>query len=185
MKIAITLRRAFAWACLAFLAASGPAFAQEDAVTFNGFAVVQGNGSAARTGEKSAMMVVRLEGPFFIESDDGPVQGGRVVCLGSAKVDLATTSQSASGACTFNASDGATAWGEWECTGLNLVGCRGLFKLTGGTARFAGMTGEAKLIWRPTYSELKNLLDGATAAQTTGILSWRDFKVKDKAASSK
>lgn len=185
MKFAMTFRRLLVWTGLAFLAASGSALAQEEAISFNGFAVVQGSGAAARTGEKSAMMVARFEGPFFVESDDGPIQAGRVACLGSAKADLDSTRLTASGSCTFNAADGATAWGEWECSGLNLVGCRGTFKLAGGTGRFAGVSGESKLIWRPTASEFKRLLQGAATTQTSGVISWRDFKVKEKPAPSK
>jgi hypothetical protein len=180
-----TLRRTGLWFCLAFLATAGAAVAQNETVTFNGFAVVQGNGSAAKLDGKNAMMVANFDGAFFVETDDGPVQAGRVVCLGSVKVDLESTRQTGSGACTFSAADGATAWGEWECTGLNLIGCRGAFKLNGGTARFEGVSGGATLIWRPSYSELKNQIEGAALAKTSGVLSWRDFRIVEKPAAPK
>lgn len=186
MKIAKTVRRFVAWLCLVAILPSGGALAQDETVAVNAFAVVQGSGSAAKLGEKGAMMIGNFDGPFFVETDDGPIQAGRVVCLASVKVDLESTLQIASGACTFNAADGATAWGEFDCAGLNLIGCRGAFKLAGGTGRLAGATGEATLIWRlDRYSDLKNQLVGAAVAKTTGILSWRDFKLKEKPMAAK
>jgi len=89
-------------------------------------------------------------------------------------------SQAGNGACTFTAADGATAWGEWDCKGYELLGCRGTFKLAGGTARLEGASGEGTMIWRPSAVELKKQLDGATLDNATGILLWRDFKLKGR-----
>ena len=121
-----------------------------------------------------------LAGPFFIETDEGPVPSGRVTCAASVRIDQATARQTGNGACTFTAQDGATAWGEWECAGYELVGCRGMFKLNGGTARLAGATGEGTMIWRPAAHELKKQLDGSALDNATGILLWREFKIKTK-----
>jgi hypothetical protein len=112
------------------------------------------------------MIVAALSGAFFIETDEGPIHSGSVACPGMVRVDLDTTLQAGSGACTFTAVDGATSWGEWECTGYNMVGCRGTFKLNGGTGRLAGVTGEATLIWRPSSHELKKQLDGSVLQNT-------------------
>jgi len=59
-------------------------------------------------------------------------------------------------------------------------GCRGTFKLTGGTARLAGATGEGAMAWRPSAADFKKQLDGTVLENATGLLSWRDFKVKTK-----
>ncbi len=189
------LRRAFALApCLAVLAgglpavaqtpapapAATPAPAQDEAQTFNAFATVVGNGTIVRAAEKQSMVVGTLAGPFFIETDEGPQQAGHVTCAVSARADQATLRITANSACSFTAGDGATAWGEWECAGYQLVGCRGTFKLAGGTGRLAGATGESTIVWRPTAHEFRAKLDGTSLDNTTGILLWRDFKLTQK-----
>lgn len=175
----VMINRTFA--CAAFLlAAAVPAAAQDDVQTFNAFAVVTANGTIVRAGDKQLMAIATLGGPFFVETDEGPQQGGRVSCAISARIDQGTRKTSASGACTFAAHDGATAWGDWDCAGYELVGCRGAFKLTGGTGRFAGANGDSVFVWRPTTHELKKQLDGTVLDNVTGIVLWRDFKLKGK-----
>lgn len=167
-------------ALLATLVAAAPAVAQDELQGFNAFAVVAANGSIVRAAEKQVMLVGTLAGPFFVETDEGPIHAGRVACAASVKIDQASRRQAGSGACTFTATDGATAWGEWDCQGYELLGCRGAFKLTGGTARLEGATGEGTMIWRPSAAELKKQLDGTVLENATGLLSWRDFKLKTK-----
>ncbi|TAJ40255.1 MAG: hypothetical protein EPO55_09645 [Reyranella sp.] len=175
----IMFSRALASAVIV-LAAAIPAVAQDDVQTFNAFAVVTANGTIVRSAEKQVMVVATLAGPYFVETDEGPQHGGRVSCASSARIDQRTRQTSASGACTFTAHDGATAWGDWDCAGYELIGCRGTFKLTGGTGRFAGASGESALIWRPTAHEFRKQLDGTTLDNATGIVLWRDFKLKGK-----
>jgi hypothetical protein len=170
--------RALAGALLLLPAA--PAMAQDDVQTFNAFAVVLANGTIVRAGEQRLVVAGTLAGPLFIETDEGPQQAGRVGCAVSSKIDQTSRTTSASGACTFTANDGATAWGEWDCAGYELVGCRGTFKLTGGTGRFEGASGESTLLWRPTAHEFKKQLDGMVLDNATGIVQWRDFKLKGK-----
>ena len=162
------------------LAVAAPAVAQDEVQTFNAFAVVMANGHIVRAGEMKLFAAATLEGPLFVETDEGPQQAGRVGCAVSSKIDQGSRATSASGACTFTAQDGASAWGELVCAGYELVGCRGTFKLTGGTGRFEGASGESTLLWRPTAHELKKQLDGMTMDNVTGIVQWRDFKLKGK-----
>lgn len=162
------------------LAAASPAVAQDEVQSFNAFAVVVANGTIVRAGEKQLVVAATMAGPMFVETDEGPQQAGRVGCALSSKIDQSNRKTSATGACTFTANDGATAWGEWDCAGYELVGCRGTFKLTGGTGRFEGASGESTLLWRPTAHEFKKQLDGMTLDNATGIVQWRDFKLKGK-----
>jgi hypothetical protein len=164
----------------ALVAAAVPSAAQDEPQTFNAFAVAAANGSIVRAAETQLMLVGTLAGPFFVETDEGPIHSGRVVCAASVKLDQATHRLTGNGACTFTATDGATAWGDWDCQGYELLGCRGTFKLTGGTARLAGATGEGAMAWRPSAADFKKQLDGTVLENATGLLSWRDFKVKTK-----
>jgi hypothetical protein len=163
-----------------FSAAASRANAQDEQTTFNAFAVVKADGSTLKSGEKQATIVLALSGAFFVETDEGPVGAGRIACSGMVKVDLDTTHQTGSGVCTSTADDGATTFGEWECAGFNTIGCRGVYKLTGGTARLAGVTGQATVIWRPTSLALDKQADGTVLQNATGILIWRDFKIAKK-----
>ena len=181
MTLLSRVRRATVSAlAMLFVAASFPAFAQDEPQQFNAFAVIQANGTIVKTAEKESMIVATLSGAFFVETDEGPVPSGSIACPGMVRVDLDTSHQTGSGACSFTALDGATSWGEWQCEGYNLVGCRGPFKLNGGTGRLAGITGEATMIWRPSSHEMHKQLDGSVLANATGILIWRDFKLTKK-----
>jgi len=160
-----------------FSLAASQVHAQDEPQSFNAFAVVKADGSILRSAEKQATIVAALTGTFFIETDEGPVAGGQIACSGMVRVDLDTTHQTGSGACTSTAEDGAKTFGEWECAGFNMIGCHGTYKLTGGTGRLAGYTGQATLIWRPNSHELQKQLDGTVLQNTTGVLIWRDFKI--------
>lgn len=142
--------------------------------------MVAANGSIVRAAEKQVVLVGTLAGPFFVETEEGPIHSGRVACAASAKIDQAGHKVSGNGACTFTATDGATAWGEWDCQGYELLGCRGTFKLAGGTARLEGATGEGTMIRRPSAAEFKKQLDGMMLENATGLLSWRDFRLNTR-----
>ena len=165
---------------LAAIAWASPSLAQDEQQAFNAFAVVSANGSIVRAAEKQVMVVATLSGLFFIESVEGPIHAGRATCAASSRVDQASRKVAANGACTFTATDGAAAWGDWSCEGYELLGCRGTFKLTGGTGRLDGASGESTLLWRPSAHEFKKQLDGSVLDNATGILVWRDFKLKGK-----
>lgn len=166
-------------ALLAVLAAA-PSFAQDEAQVFNAFATIEANGVIVRAAEKQFMIVGTLGGRFYVETAEGPIDSGTVSCAAAARLDEATAKTSGQGACTFTAHDGATAWGEWQCEGYQLVGCRGAFKLAGGTARFEGVSGESKLVWRPSAHTFKDRRDGAVLDKAAGILLWRDFTLAQK-----
>lgn len=157
-----------------------PALAQDDAQVFNAFAVVTANGTIVRAAEKQVMVVGTVRGPMFIETDEGPVPGGNMVCSASLRIDQKNHHQTGSGACTFTADDGAAAWGEWECAGYALVGCRGKLTLNGGAGRFQGVSGGGAMTWRPNAHELEPQLDGTTLQNTAGIVIWRGFKIVKK-----
>ena len=170
------IRRAVALSA-ALLLPLGAARAQDEPQVFNAFAVAVANGTILKAGARELMVIGTLKGPMFIETDEGPVDAGSVVCGASVKVEQAGGRHSGSGVCTFQAQDGATAWGDWECAGYELIGCRGKLTLTGGSGRFEGVTGEGAMVWRPSAHELKKQLDGTTLQNTTGLLIWRDFKL--------
>jgi hypothetical protein len=166
---------------LAFLLPAAAALAQDEPQVFNAFAVAVASGTIIKSGEKQVMVIGTLKGPMFVETDEGPVDAGSVVCGASIRFDTGTAHHIGSGACTFSAQDGATAWGEWKCTGYELIGCRGTLRLTGGTGRLAGVGGEGSMVWRPSAHDFKKQLDGTVLQNSTGVLIWRNFRLVAKA----
>lgn len=155
--------------------AAAPAAAEEQ--SFNAFAVAAVQGTIVRAGEQKAMMVGTLAGLVFVETDEGPVEAGKVSCAASMQLDSQSRELAGSGICTFTAADGATSWGNWECAGYELVGCRGKLTLTGGTGRLQGASGGGSMLWRPSARASEKQADGTMQIGSTGILIWRDFKV--------
>src|SRR5690349_1693938 len=112
----IILRRALTLLSALLLPAGG-ALAQDEPQVFNAFAVAVASGTILKAGDKQLMVIGTLKGPMFVETDEGPVDAGSVVCGAAVKIDQAGGRQVGSGVCSFVAEDGATAWGEWECAG--------------------------------------------------------------------
>jgi hypothetical protein len=163
--------------CAALTVAATPALAEDEAQVFNAFAIAVANGTIVRSAEKQATIAGTVAGPMFVETDEGPIEAGRVTCSVMVKVDQGSRRVTGGGACSFVADDAAAAWGEWECTGYLLLGCRGKLTLNGGSGRFAGVSGESTMTWRPSAGLLKQQIDGPTIQNWTGVLSWRDFKL--------
>jgi hypothetical protein len=174
--MSIFSRTLLAAALLASAGAGSPK-AQDEPQTFSAFAVVAASGTIVRAADNELVVVGTLSGPLFIETDEGPVESGRVLCGASVRIDQKSYRTSGGGAWTFTAEDGAAAWGDWQCDGYQLVGCRGMLKLNGGSGRLAGVAGEGAMIWRPNAREMKNQLGGQNLQNVSGILLWRDIKV--------
>ena len=71
MKTCITS----AAAALATLLAAGPSFAQDEPQSFNAFATVEANGTIVRAAATRFAVVGTLDGRFYVETPEGPVDG--------------------------------------------------------------------------------------------------------------
>ncbi len=100
--------------------------------------------TVVRAGEKRLFVAGTLDGPLFVETDEGPQQAGRRRLRRVFEDRPDQPHDQRHGCLHLHGDDGATAWGEWDCAGYELVGCRGTFKLTGGTGRFEGASGRAR-----------------------------------------
>lgn len=167
-------------AFLATLSFATAALAQDEPQAFNAFAVSTAQGTIVPSGDKQATMVGTVKGLLFVETAEGPVEAGTVSCAASLRLDFDTRHQAGNGACTFTAADGAAAWGDWQCEGYELVGCRGKLTLNGGSGRLQGVSGEGAMTWRPSARALQHKPDGASDIAASGILIWRDFKLAKK-----
>jgi len=144
--------------------------------TLEAFAAWQGSGQAVQTGANEATFIGTISGTVYVETDKGPVDGGRMVCPAMLRVNTEDGSQTAAGRCSITARDGARIFAQLDCTGIHLVGCDGEFVLTGGTDRFAGITGGGRVTLRSSLHELA-LMSGGTVVETvSGIMFWRELR---------
>ena len=170
-------RRVGLSALAALLAAivTGPAAAAEE--TIRAFAAWQGSGRTLPTGPDEATFTGTIDGIVYVDTDKGPIELGRLACPAMVVINLADATQIGTAHCTITARDGARVFGELTCKGVYLVGCNGDFTLTGGTDRFAGITGGGKATVRSSSREF-----AATAAtagvqeSATGIIFWPELK---------
>lgn len=149
--------------------------------TVEAFSVWHARGQLFKTGENIGTFVGALRGRFFVVTPEGPVEAGTIVCPGTLEVDLEDASQTGLGRCVITGEKNAQAFANWTCSGYHLVGCSGDFTLTGGTGKFAGVTGGGPFVIRSSIHGLaKNssktnvVIDEASV----GIAHWKELRYK-------
>lgn len=154
--------------------ASGASAADQEPI--NAFAFWQGQGQIVEIGDQRVALIGAFGGPFYVETPEGPVESGMITCPTLMQIDIRTGRQAGSGSCMFTAHDGARAYGDWDCAGVHMVGCKGIFTLRGGTDRLAGISGSANMLFR---GRPQRLIDrpGMVSADAIGIAVWRDLKL--------
>src|SRR5262249_52201558 len=148
-----------------------PASASED-TTVKAFASWQGSGQLYPTAAKEMTFVGALTGTIYVETDKGPLESGQIVCPAMVKINVDDGSQAGTGRCTITAKDGAQVFAGLSCTGFRLVGCDGLFTLTGGTERFEGISGGGPVIRRSEYGGISGVSETAARQDARGIMYW-------------
>ncbi len=163
------------------IAAAGPcnSAAAGDEGTVKAFAAWTARGATFQTGVHEATFVGSLAGPIFVETDKGMVNSGRLSCPAIVDIGLDDGKERGEGRCTITARDGAQIYAEITCTGVFMIGCHGDLKLTGGTERFAGITGTGKAMIRSDLQRFVPVSEGAAAQDGTGslILTGLHYKI--------
>jgi hypothetical protein len=157
--------------------ATAPASA-ETQQTVKAFAAWQGRGQIFETGPTRATFVGSFSGMVFVDTEKGPLDAGFMVCPAFLDVDLTSGKQEAKGRCTITAKDGARAYGEVSCKGVHLVGCDGDFTFTGGTERFAGITGGGPVTIRSGLHEAALGAGNIVQESAGGIMIWKELTYK-------
>jgi hypothetical protein len=140
--------------------------------TITAFVPWVGQGATFQTGAKDLTFIGSLVGPVYVESDKGPIPPGRMTCPAMIK-DNENAEQQATGNCVVKGKDGALLFAEISCKGVFLVGCDGEFKITGGTDRFAGVTGGGPVLVRSDSRTIAVTSDAIGQDQGAGILYLR------------
>ena len=145
--------------------------------TIEAFATWRGQGTLVPMGPNPAVLVATLEGVVYIQTDQGPLRSGTIICPAIADVSLDDGAQTARGRCAWTANDGDRVFAEWTCEGRHMIGCKGDFTLTGGTGRFEGVTGGGPMVLRSEIGTIAADASGqAIERSTTGILFWPALK---------
>ncbi len=154
-----------------------PAAAGEEA-TVKVFSSWQGVGNTFTTGPKQATFVGALTGPMYVDTEKGPLQSGMMVCPAVVTLGLDDASVRSQARCTITAKDGAAIYAEIACTGVYLVGCTGDLTLTGGTGRFAGVSGGGRVTIRTELRQTTAVSADVSKDQGWGILFVRELHYK-------
>lgn len=161
---------AFAVAALLF---GADARAEED--TVEAFSVYQTQGELSRTGPNQATFVGTMSGLFFVQTTEGPGRPSQIVCPSSVEVEIDSGAQKGEGKCTIESREGDSVFADWSCSGYHLVGCRGDFKLTGGTGRFEGVTGGGKMTVRGDVHEIAVDTSNTISRTSQGVVYWKEL----------
>ena len=167
-----------ALAALLVAAMPGATLAQSEENEVNAFSVVRGKGTGFRIADKLNTFVGTLEGMFFVEGSEGPVQAGTIICSAAIEMKTEDRSYTGSGRCLITGEEGGQVFAQYTCEGYFLIGCSGTFTLTGGTERFAGVTGGGPVTMRTSVGKLKDKTEVSQSVEVEGIMFWRDLKYK-------
>jgi len=162
--------------------ATAPAAAGSEE-TVKAFAAWQGRGQLFETGPSRATFVGSFTGMVFIETEKGPLDAGFMVCPAVLDINMTDGTQEAKGRCTITGKDGARVYAEVSCKGVHLVGCKGDFKITGGTDRFEGITGGGPVVIRSGMAEAAVGAGNIVQESAGGIIIWPKltYKLSDTA----
>ncbi len=118
-----------------------------------------------------------LEGIMYVESAEGDMNEAFVRCPIVQDIDTTDQSTSATGNCEIIVSPEDTVFAEITCEGIAGL-CSGVFSLTGGTGRFAGVSGSGQMTVRsPIHALAANLTEGTLIHAAAGILQIPELTV--------
>jgi hypothetical protein len=177
MKAAVCRNLGALAVVLAAIGLGGIASAGED-TTITAFVTWQGQGRTFQTGPKEAEFVGAIVGPVYTETDKGPIASGLMECPAMLTIGLDSGRQTGTGHCLITAKDGSHIYADVTCKGVFMVGCGGDLKLTGGSGRFAGISGGGPVIIRSQQRQIVATSEGAVGQQGSGILYMRSLHYK-------
>jgi len=138
----------------------------------------QGQGQIFPIGVGKFRLLGAIEGIMYVETAEGAMNEALVRCPVVQEIDAASGTASVSGNCTIVVSQEDAAFAEISCKGMSGL-CNGTFKLTGGTGRFAGISGSGTMVVRsPVQALAADLSDGTIIKMAAGILQLPELKIK-------
>lgn len=150
-----------------------------DESEIDAFSVARGHGSLLPIAADAVHFVGAVQGGFYVQGEEGPLRAGQLACTISLEVNTERRAQGGQGHCTMTADEGGSVFGEWQCQGHFLTGCSGPFRITGGTDRFKGATGEGPVTFRSAVGRLAmSPRDPSGRVELEGIVFWQKLKFR-------
>jgi hypothetical protein len=106
------------------------------------------------------------------------VKAGNIVCSADLEIRTEDRSYKGNGRCLITGAEGGEVYGQYSCEGYFLVGCSGMFTLTGGAGRFAGITGGGPMTMRTSVATLGGGTSVSQNIDVEGIVFWRELKYR-------
>ena len=138
----------------------------------------QGRGRAFDLGGGEALFLGAFGGTLFVETAQGDLHAARLLCPGTLEAKAGSDTHTSQGRCIITARTGDREFAQWSCTGSVGAGCKGTFRLTGGTGRFQGITGEGDLVLRLALSEFVALSKQESEHEMVGLAAWPALKYR-------
>lgn len=164
------LRKTALAAALVALAAS-PGWAAEEA-TIRASAAWVGQGRFMPTGTSVVYFIGAFSGVMFVDGDQGPLNSAKIVCSGTIEVNINGGKQQGEGRCLISLNQTDQVYAKWSCSGVHQLECKGPFTLTGGSGRFAGITGGGELRTRSAIAEFASHPGDLTQETAAGLADW-------------
>jgi hypothetical protein len=140
--------------------------------TVKAVATWKGRSFAFPVGQDQAYLVGVYSGVLYVDDGKGPLHAASIVCPATAEGDLKTMTKTGQGRCILTDEEGNRVYARFTCTG-DLEGCRGPFKIEGGTGKFHGISGEGEMISRIQVRQLTTVVGFETAEQEgEGVVVW-------------
>ena len=137
----------------------------------------QGQGQIFPIGTDRLRFLGAIEGIMYVETADGEMDEAFVKCPIVQDIDATNQTTTASGNCTIVASTEDAIFAELMCKGRAGL-CSGEFIITGGTGRFAGISGSGKMVVRsPVHALAADLSDGTVLHVASGILLLPELEI--------
>lgn len=111
-----------------------------------------------------------INGPFYVDTEKGPVNSGAITCKAKLTIKDADKTQQGEADCTITGKDGATVRGRITCHGVFQVGCSGKIALTDGTGRFGGIQGSGAAVIRSDFADLQSAGNADPASLRSGLM---------------
>ena len=112
-----------------------------------------GEGSVYTIGIDKLLFMGEFEGIMYVETSAGELDAAYANCPASQRIDMKGKQSSATGYCTITISSEEVVFAEWSCKG-KVGACEGTFNLTGGTGKYAGVTGSSEILVRSVLNTL-------------------------------
>lgn len=173
---------------MTLLAVSALALAQTafaDQGTAKILAPWEANGQLFQIAVDKLQFIGTFEGIMYIEHGEGLLDAALFTCPSTQIIHVLSNRLESHGFCTIESPTGDSVYAEFTCNG-EPGSCKGIFTLTGGTGRLAGITGQSDMIVRTALSgTAMNEATGGTVSAAKGLAIWPEMRFEFPGKSAK